>query len=128
MKKLNIAVIGAGRLGGFHAEKIIGLPHVELVAVVDPVAANRNRVAAECNTQALAEPSSLLGKSTPPSSPPPPSCTTTWPWNSCEAGVHLLVEKPLWPPPWPRPTNWSRPPAATTASSRSATSSVSIRP
>ena len=62
MKKLNIAVIGAGRLGGFHAEKIIGLPHVELVAVVDPVAANRNRVAVECNTQALAEPAALLGQ------------------------------------------------------------------
>ena len=61
VKKLNIAVIGAGRLGGFHAEHILGLPHVELTAVVDPSPAARNRLAAECSTQALAEPSSLLG-------------------------------------------------------------------
>ena len=33
---LRVAVIGAGRLGGFHAQKLVGLPHVELVAVVDP--------------------------------------------------------------------------------------------
>ncbi|MGH8587340.1 MAG: Gfo/Idh/MocA family protein, partial [Gammaproteobacteria bacterium] len=35
MKKLKAAVIGAGYLGRFHAEKYAALPEVELVAVVD---------------------------------------------------------------------------------------------
>ena len=37
MNKLKIAVIGAGRLGGFHAQKLAKHPEVRLVAVVDPV-------------------------------------------------------------------------------------------
>ena len=46
MSKLRIAVIGAGRLGGFHAQKLARMADVELVAVVDPLAANRDRLAA----------------------------------------------------------------------------------
>jgi predicted dehydrogenase len=95
VKKLNIAVIGAGRLGGFHAEKIIGLPHVELVAVVDPVAANRNRVAAECNTQALADPAALLGQIDAAVIAAPTQLHHKLALEFLEAGVHLLVEKPL---------------------------------
>ena len=53
MKKLGIAVIGAGRLGGFHARKIAASPHAELAAVVDPLPSARNGVAAECNARAL---------------------------------------------------------------------------
>ena len=46
MQRLRIAVIGAGRLGGFHAQKLAACDDLELVAVVDPLAENRNRVAA----------------------------------------------------------------------------------
>ena len=46
MNKLRMAVIGAGRLGGFHAQKLADRDDVELVAVVDPLPANRERVAA----------------------------------------------------------------------------------
>jgi predicted dehydrogenase len=95
VKKLNIAVVGAGRLGGFHAEKIIGLPHVELVAVVDPVAANRDRVAAECNTQALADPSSLLGHVDAAVIAAPTKLHHALALQFLQAGAHLLVEKPL---------------------------------
>ncbi len=95
MKKLNLAVIGAGRLGGFHAEKIIGLPHVELVAVVDPLAANRNRVAAECNTQALADPSSLLGQIDAAIIAAPTLLHHKLALELLQSGAHLLVEKPL---------------------------------
>jgi predicted dehydrogenase len=95
VKKLNLAVIGAGRLGGFHAEKIIGLPHVELVAVVDPVAANRDRLAAECNTQALAEPSALRGQIDAAVIAAPTRLHHKLALDLLESGVHLLVEKPL---------------------------------
>ncbi len=47
---LRIAVIGAGRLGGFHAQKLARMAGVELVGVVDPLAANRDRLAAELHT------------------------------------------------------------------------------
>ena len=55
MRKVRTAVIGAGRLGGFHAQKLAAMESVDLVAVVDPVAAQRSRVAAECRTQPLAD-------------------------------------------------------------------------
>ena len=51
MKQLRLAVIGAGRLGGFHAQKAAAHPDMDLAAVVDPDPAARNRVAAECQTQ-----------------------------------------------------------------------------
>jgi len=41
MKKIKSAVIGAGYLGKFHAEKYAGLPDCELVAVVDGMLINR---------------------------------------------------------------------------------------
>ena len=45
MKKLRMAVVGVGRLGGFHAQKIAANRQTELVAVVDPDPARRARVA-----------------------------------------------------------------------------------
>ena len=36
MERLRVAVVGAGRLGGFHAAKLASLADVEVVAVVDP--------------------------------------------------------------------------------------------
>jgi predicted dehydrogenase len=92
---LRIAVIGAGRLGGFHAEKILGLPHVELVGVVDPMPGNRNRVAAECNTEALADYRPLLGRIDAAVIAAPTVNHHRLAMELLEAGVHLLVEKPL---------------------------------
>ena len=62
--KLRIAVIGAGRLGGFHAQKLAQRDDVTLVAVVDPLPANRQRIAAECQTEACADYAGLLDHST----------------------------------------------------------------
>ncbi len=95
MKKLSLAVIGAGRLGGFHAQKILGLPHVELLAVVDPLAANRNRLATECSTQALADHTSLLGRVDAAVIASPTRYHHKLAMDFLEAGTHLLVEKPL---------------------------------
>ena len=65
MEKLRIAVIGAGRLGGFHAQKIAARDDLELTAVVDPVPASRNQVAAACHTTPLADYRDCSAGSTP---------------------------------------------------------------
>ncbi len=62
MNRLRVAVIGAGRLGGFHAQKLAQLPEVELVGVADPVESQRSRVAAECRTAAFADYRELCGR------------------------------------------------------------------
>ena len=95
MKRLRIAVIGAGRLGGFHAHKLVGFPHVELVAVVDPAETNRNRLATECNTTGLADHRPLLGKIDAAVIASPTRLHHQLAMDFLAAKTHLLVEKPL---------------------------------
>ena len=95
MNKLRMAVIGAGRLGGFHAQKLARRDDVELVAVVDPLPASRNRVAAECHTEPLADYADLLQKLDAAVIAAPTSLHYGIAREFLEAGVALLVEKPL---------------------------------
>jgi predicted dehydrogenase len=95
VRKLHAAVIGAGRLGGLHAQKLARLESVDLVAVVDPVESRRNRLAAECRTKALADYRPLLGQIdaavvAAPSEVHHPIALELLNW-----GTHVLVEKPL---------------------------------
>lgn len=95
MSNLRIGVVGAGRLGGFHAQKLVALPGVELVGVADPIETSRNRLAAQCHTQAIADYRALVDQidavvvATP---------TTLHHEIGCEflsKGKHVLMEKPL---------------------------------
>ncbi|MCE5269578.1 MAG: Gfo/Idh/MocA family oxidoreductase [Planctomycetaceae bacterium] len=95
MSKLRIAVVGTGRLGGFHAQKLAARRDVELVAIVDPVAANRDRVAAQCKTQARADYADLLGQLDAAVIAAPTSLHHRIAREFLDAGIHLLVEKPL---------------------------------
>lgn len=95
MKKLKTAVIGVGRLGGFHAQKLAQNRHVELVAVVDPLPENRNRVAAECRTRALADCRELLGRLDAAVIAAPTKLHHELALECLNHGVHLLVEKPI---------------------------------
>ena len=95
MKKLRMAVIGAGRLGGFHAQKLAKRDDVELLAVVDPLPANRKRVADECRTQALADCTELVEQLDAAVIAAPTSLHFAIAKDLLDAGVHLLVEKPL---------------------------------
>jgi predicted dehydrogenase len=95
MTKLRIAVIGAGRLGGFHAQKLAERPDVELAAVVDPFAPHRNRAAAECRCEALADHRGLLGRIDAAVIATPTVTHYELAKELLEAGVHLLVEKPI---------------------------------
>jgi predicted dehydrogenase len=95
VKKLRMAVIGAGRLGGFHAQKISQRNDVELVAVADPLASNRDRVATDCHTKAYADYHELLGHIDAAVVATPTKFHHKVALELLEAGVHVLVEKPI---------------------------------
>ncbi len=95
MTRIRIAVVGAGRLGGFHAQKLSRNPQVELVGVADPFAPNRNRVAAECRCESLPDHRGLIGRIDAAVIASPTGLHYDLAKQLLEAGVHLLVEKPL---------------------------------
>lgn len=95
MTKLRIAVVGAGRLGGFHVQKLSARDDVEIVAVVDPVRENRNRVAAECHAEPKADHAGLFDRIDAAIIAAPTYLHYRIAREYLEAGVHLLVEKPL---------------------------------
>ncbi|MBN1911400.1 MAG: Gfo/Idh/MocA family oxidoreductase [Pirellulales bacterium] len=97
MKRLRLAVIGAGRLGGFHAQKAAAHERVELVAVADPVAAQRNRVAAECGTRAVSDYRTFLDQIDAAVLAAPTRLHHQIGLVLARAGVHTLVEKPICP-------------------------------
>jgi predicted dehydrogenase len=95
MSKLRTAVVGAGRLGGFHAQKLSQNSQVELVGAVDPFAPNRNRVAAECHCESLPDHRGLIGRIDAAIIASPTGLHYDLAKELLDAGVHLLVEKPL---------------------------------
>jgi predicted dehydrogenase len=82
---LKVAVIGAGHMGRFHAEKFARLPGVELTAVVDPDPARAKiqdfkQVLGDVQAAVIAVPTNLHHEVA----------------RAClERGLHVLVEKPL---------------------------------
>jgi predicted dehydrogenase len=95
VNKLRVAVIGAGRLGGFHAQKLAAMESVRLVAVVDPVAAQRNCVAAACKTESLADYHALLGDIDAAVIAAPTRLHHAIGMEVLDRGIHVLMEKPL---------------------------------
>ncbi|MBS0375393.1 MAG: Gfo/Idh/MocA family oxidoreductase [Proteobacteria bacterium] len=93
--ELRAAVIGVGYLGRFHAQKWASLAGCRLVGIADPVPATRAAVAAELGVAAHADWRELLGAveavsiatPTPQHHPIAKACL--------EAGIHVLVEKPI---------------------------------
>lgn len=95
MQQLRTAVIGAGYLGRFHAQKYAALPAATLVGIVDVSAETRARVAAELGTQASADYRELLGKVDAVSIATPTPQHFEIASAFLEAGAHVLVEKPI---------------------------------
>lgn len=95
MSKLRVAVVGAGRLGGFHARKLAARDDVELAAVADPVAAQRDRVAAECRTCAVSDYRALIGRIDAAIVAVPTLLHYGVGMELLRGGVHCLIEKPL---------------------------------
>jgi len=92
---MRVGVVGCGHLGSIHARLLAGRADVALVAVVDPVAEQRDRVAATHGCRSLAEPAELVGLVDAAVIAAPTGLHATVALPLLEAGIDLLVEKPL---------------------------------
>lgn len=95
MTKTRVAVVGCGHLGSIHARLLAGRGDVELVAVVDPAAEMRGRVAAAHGCRGLAEPGELVGLVDAAIVAAPTGLHAAVALPLLAAGIDLLVEKPL---------------------------------
>ncbi len=95
MARLRIAVIGAGRLGGFHAQKIAARGDLEFVGVADPDRAARERVAKACDTRPVADYRELFGEVDAAVVAAPTHVHYDLGVALLERGIHVLMEKPL---------------------------------
>ncbi len=98
MSVLRTGVIGVGHLGYHHARLYGQLDGVELVGVVDLDASNRKRAEDELGVSAYASIEELLVQGVDAVSVVTPTMThATVVLQVLEAGVHVLVEKPIAP-------------------------------
>ena len=95
MTRTKVAVVGCGHLGTIHARLLAGRSDVELVAVVDPFPAARDKVAGEHGCRALAEPEELIGLVAAVVVAAPTGRHAAVSLPLLEAGIDLLVEKPI---------------------------------
>jgi predicted dehydrogenase len=92
---MRTAVVGAGYLGRFHAQKYRSLPGSELVGVVDPSAEARKALAAELGVRDFADHRELLGAVDAVSIVTPTPLHFAIAKDFLESGTHVLVEKPM---------------------------------
>jgi predicted dehydrogenase len=92
---MRTAVIGAGYLGRFHAQKYSSLPNSEFVGIADPSAPARAALTAEFGVRAHADYRELLGRVDAVSVVTPTPTHHTIAKEFLEAGAHVLVEKPM---------------------------------
>jgi len=97
VKPLRLAVIGAGRLGGFHAQKAAAREDVALIGVADPVAEQRQCVAAQCGCRAVTDYQNLIGEIDAAIVAAPTFLHRQIGLELLASGVHVLMEKPLAP-------------------------------
>ena len=93
--RLRAAVVGVGYLGRFHAEKYAAHAGAELVAVVDVDPARARAVAAALGVEAVTDHRALLGRIDCASVAVPTPLHHAVAADLLEAGVDVLVEKPL---------------------------------
>jgi predicted dehydrogenase len=89
------AVIGAGYLGRFHAQKYAALERAELLAIADPEPLARERLAAELGVAGVADHRELLGRVDAVSVVTPTPLHFSIARDFLDAGAHVLVEKPI---------------------------------
>ncbi len=95
MTALRAAVIGAGYLGRFHAQKYAAIERVELVGIADPDERARNAVAGELGCQPFSDHRQLLGSVDAVSVVTPTPMHHRVAGDFLKAGAHVLVEKPI---------------------------------
>jgi predicted dehydrogenase len=92
---MRTAVIGAGYLGRFHAQKYSNLTNSDLVGIADPSAAARAAVGAELGVDTHADYRELLGRVDAVSVVTPTPLHYVIAKEFLESGAHVLVEKPM---------------------------------
>jgi predicted dehydrogenase len=95
LKPLRAAVIGAGYLGNFHAQKYAALDGATLEGVVDVDAERAGAIAHAVGARAFTDYRELLGRIDVASIVVPTEAHYEVAKACLEAGVHILVEKPV---------------------------------
>jgi len=90
-----MAVVGVGYLGQFHAEKYAALEETNLVAVADVEPSRARRMAENFSCRACASHRELIGKVDAASVVVPTQDHCQVARDLMEAGIHVLVEKPM---------------------------------
>ncbi len=94
-QKTRLAVVGVGSLGQHHARVYSEMENVELVAVVDTDGGRAEEIASRFHCHAYNNPAELLGKIDAASIVVPTSLHHAVSKIFLEAGIHLLIEKPI---------------------------------
>jgi predicted dehydrogenase len=94
-RKLRVAVIGAGHLGTIHTRLVKTIDEVELIGVADPSPGARQRIAEDLEVPVFEDHRPLMGKIDAAILAAPTDHHYWIGMELAEAGVHLLVEKPL---------------------------------
>jgi DUF1009 family protein/predicted dehydrogenase len=92
---VRVGVVGVGYLGGFHAQKYARLPEARLVIVADLDESRAKTVAAELQTESTTDYHGLIGQVDAVSIATPTHLHYTIARDFLEAGVHVLLEKPM---------------------------------
>jgi predicted dehydrogenase len=95
LKRLRAAVVGAGHMGRFHAEKLAASDAAELVAVADSDPARARQVASALGCRSTADFRTLLGSLDAAVVAVPTAAHREVVGACLAAGVHVLVEKPI---------------------------------
>ncbi|MGH9661124.1 MAG: Gfo/Idh/MocA family protein, partial [Bryobacteraceae bacterium] len=97
MSRLRVAVVGAGQFGRNHIRVVRGSPRAELVAIVDSDADRAAQAGAEASCEALADARDLAGRADAAILAIPTSAHSGVGCALMEAGLDVLVEKPIAP-------------------------------
>jgi predicted dehydrogenase len=92
---LRVAVVGVGYLGQFHAEKYAAIAETNLVAVVDLESSKAGRIADDLSCKACSSHREIIGEVEAASVVVPTQDHYRITRDLLEAGVHVLVEKPM---------------------------------
>jgi len=94
---IRVGVVGVGYLGNIHAKIYSKIPGVELVGVVDVDRSNVDKIAAQYGCVGYTDVQDLIGKVDAVSIVVPTSLHLETARPFLEAGIHMLMEKPLAP-------------------------------